>query len=186
MNILILAGDYKARQVKANEAAAGLYLELHLNSASPSATGVETWVATNASSTSKRVAAEIGRALSKRTGLILRHGGVAQVGGRAEGSVVYTAMPAVLVEIGFCSNADDLAVVKDLVDEVADALLDAVEVSLSGIELLALSVGHVGKTSNKADRGAALADRSGYEADVTLLIASRLMQMAADPTRRRN
>lgn len=183
MNILTLVGDYQYRQLTANKHKADLYLELHLNAAdTPDATGVETWIGTNGSDTSKRIATNIGCYLAARTGLALRNNGIPKVGGRAEGSVVYTAMPAALLEIGFCSNPRDLAKVQCNVNEIADCILNAIEFSIpGGINLLALSVGHVGKSGNRADRGAALVGTSGYEADITLQIASRLVNMTADP-----
>lgn len=181
MNIVLLTGDYATRQAEANRLKAAVYLELHGNSFdTPAATGIEAWVGTNASPKSQSLADKLVSRLSQSTGEWARNQGKHLVGGRANGAIVKTAMPAVLLELFFCSNPRDVAHYAAHCPLYADAILDVIEREMGPDCLVALSVGHVGKKSSPKDLGADVVDSVLSEADLTQLCALELAKMIID------
>ena len=93
-----------ARVREANSWGADLFLSLHTNAAeNPAATGSEALIYSNASTVAREVAEDILVRLNQTTGL--RNRGVIERPGLYV--LKRTAMPAVLVEMGFITNPND-------------------------------------------------------------------------------
>ena len=174
-------GEYATRQKQANKDKADLYLEQHFNSSGKGiwtkadyALGV---VATNASAISINFAKTYAKNIDAEFKEITRLGfddGV-KVGGRGDGNLKYTEMPAVVLEPMFVDDPDHVAIIKS--DEgqkrLAKVLVETIEKYCPQGGLIALSVGHKFKTINFMDRGAKL-HGGGYEADY----AEKVLQYA--------
>lgn len=113
----------------ANAAKADLFVSVHCNSAGSNAraTGMEVYHYTHASEASKRAARDIYDKLLPVCGLRGR-------GVKANNYAVLreTAMPAVLVELGFISNPSDRAKLTDFAwqDDAAQAIADGIIAAL--------------------------------------------------------
>lgn len=112
------------RALIANQAKAGLFVSVHCNSAlNTSANGVEVYVHTSRSAVSTRAARAIYDRLLPASGLRGR-------GVKPQDFAVLreTAMPAVLVELGFISNPDDRAKLINFAwqDDAARAIADGI------------------------------------------------------------
>lgn len=178
-------GDYSARQRAANANKAVAYVEHHFNSSSESAKGTEVIVGTNAGKTSlawaalyaSKVVAALGTPLRSplTKGVI-----VGGYGGRGNGNVSLTAMPAILVEPCFVSNPVESAIVRSEEGQrkLAVALADSIRTMFPDGGLIAFSVGHKGKTSNPADRGADVfgGGTEAQYAEIVLLKAQKLLE----------
>ncbi|MBX3288432.1 MAG: N-acetylmuramoyl-L-alanine amidase [Acidobacteria bacterium] len=174
-------GDYKARQLAANADKALGYFEQHFNAVDdPGPKYCHAKVATNASKTSiamaewyaKRVAAEFGIPLGFDNGV--------DKGGRGNGNLIHTAMPAILLEPLFVSNPAGAALARspDGQKRLAKCLADTVRNFYPNGGKIAFSVGHKYKTSSPNDRGA-LAYGGGTEAEyaeIVLEIAKQLLE----------
>ncbi len=92
----------------ANDAKADIFISIHTNSATPTATGTETyWNATYAAGESKRLASAIQKRLIERLGTRDR--------GVKEGNfqvIRTTKMPSVLLELAFISNSTEAELMK--------------------------------------------------------------------------
>jgi N-acetylmuramoyl-L-alanine amidase len=105
-----------------------IFLSLHMNAGGPSATGVEVIVAATAATERFEQAKGIATALSAHLGLRNR-GVLADImtdNGRKKGLTVLrkTKMPAFLLELGFVTNKNDVALV---LERGADAILAAID-----------------------------------------------------------
>lgn len=151
-------GDYPVRQRAANADGAVCYIEHHFNSGPPAANYTCVIVGTNASRTSKAWAATYAEGIAARFGLKKANGTgivVGGYGGRGNGNLIHTAMPAILVEPMFASNPDAAKIIRSETgqDELAANLADSITATFPAGGRVAFSVGHKYKTSNPRDRG---------------------------------
>ena len=125
-----LANDYWLRKSKPKS----MFISLHANAfSSDTARGTETYIAKNASTTSKNFA----KVLNDNIVSTMRKidSSAKDRGVKTENfTVIYKAsMPSVLVEYGFYSNLDDLKILKNNKDELVEATVKAI-CSYFGIE----------------------------------------------------
>ncbi len=177
-SVLRVTGDYRDRQAAANAAGAKLYLEQHVNSSAKDypdyALGV---VATNASQTSIAMA----RWYAARAGTRFDVGGPddadvgygngVRIGGNGNANLYYTDAPAAILEPWFASNPAQARMMATVagVEAGAKLLAELVREFLPEGGLVALSVGHIGKTSAPRDRGAKIVT-GGWEADWSMAV----------------
>ncbi len=117
--------ELKARVALANEWPAEVYISVHGNSAENAAAhGTETYHSRNASSASRRMAANVHEEMVSATGF--RDRGVKAANFHV---IKNTHMPAILVETGFVSNAveEGHLVDPDMQDKMAQAITNGVE-----------------------------------------------------------
>ena len=118
-----LANDYWIKNSKPK----AMFISLHANAYSnESARGTETYIANNASNTSKNFAKVLNDNIvkaMKELDINAKDRGV-----KSENfTVIYKAsMPSVLVEYGFYSNLDDLKILKNNQDELVEATVKAI------------------------------------------------------------
>ncbi|MCD8008606.1 MAG: N-acetylmuramoyl-L-alanine amidase, partial [Clostridiales bacterium] len=124
----------------ANQANADYFISIHRNYASGIANGVEVWKSTNASDASVYLADAVSAAL-EAVG-VSRNRGV-HTGSQGSEYSDYqvlreTAMPGVLIEMGFVENSDDNWYFDTYLEEYAQAItqsvLDTYEASLEGFD----------------------------------------------------
>ena len=118
-----LANDYWLRNSKPKS----IFISLHANAFSnESARGTETYIAKNASATSKNFA----KVLNDNIVKVMKEldSATKDRGVKSENfTVIYKAsMPSVLVEFGFYSNLDDLKILKNNKDELVEATVKAI------------------------------------------------------------
>ena len=118
-----LANDYWLRNSKPK----AIFISLHANAYSDvKARGTETYIAKNASTTSKNFA----KVLNDNIVKVMKELDVnaKDRGVKSENfTVIYKAsMPSVLVEYGFYSNLDDLKILKNNKDELVEATVKAI------------------------------------------------------------
>jgi len=182
-------GDYPARQQAANQDQCVAYIEHHFNSTAGTGGNYAcVVVGSNASNTSKNWARWYARAVADSFGIGL--GGeqgvlVGGFNGRGDGNVKFTNMPAILVEPLFASNPDHAAWIKSDAgqERLAKILADSIQRCFPTGGRVAFSVGHRYKTSNPADRGAAVYG-GGTEADyaeIVLQKAQSILEGIAQP-----
>lgn len=152
------SGDYPARQQKANADKAICYIEQHFNSVeNKSANYAHAKVATNAGKTSKGMASTYAHLVAKKFNIALGFApdGV-DAGGRGNGNLKYTNMPAILLEPLFISNPAQALIVKSEEGQkkLAEAIAETVKQYFPNGGLVAFSIGHKGKTSSPKDMGA--------------------------------
>lgn len=160
-NVRFFWGDYSDRQNAANAAKAVCYVEQHFNSATPAATGVEVIVGKNASKKSKDWAALYAEKVSKEFLIPVRSPETKGVivggrGGRGDGNIRLTNMPAILLEPCFVSNPKEALIVRSTSGQKAlgKILAETIQTMFPDGGTIAFSVGHKGKESNPHDRGA--------------------------------
>ena len=125
-----LANDYWLRNSKPKS----MFISLHANAfSSSSARGTETYIAKNASSTSKNFAKVLNDNIFKTMKSL--DANAKDRGVKSENfTVIYKAsMPSVLVEYAFYSNLDDLKILKNNRSELVEATVKAI-CSYFGIE----------------------------------------------------
>lgn len=158
----VFTGDYSDRQRAANEAGAVCYFEQHLNSTTGSLASYGlALVASNYSNTSWAWGAMyrsiVDGAYARRAGM--GRVTVANQGDRGYGNLYLTEMPAIIGEAGFVSSP---AFVQWLNEGGVDVCAMAAALSIRAMfpagGLVALSIGHVGKTSAPDDKGATAVD----------------------------
>ena len=190
-NVHIVTGEYRDRQIEANNRKADLYLEQHINSSiseSPDyGLGV---VATNASKRSEEIAAWY----AKEAGIRFDVGGPldhdigydtgVRVGGRGNNNLAYTNMPAVILEPWFASNPTQAAKMNTSDGTLAGAqlLVDLVKQFFPEGGIIALSIGHEGKPSAPNDQGAPIVG-GGWESEWSFQVvhkASKLLNTHAN------
>ena len=178
------SGDYKERQLAANKDNAICYVEHHFNSTSKKVQTTADYavviVGRNASQTSIKWAKKYSKAIDKEFDEITRIGGVDGVliggyGGRGDGNIRHTAMPAILLEPMFCNDPDHAKVIKskDGQERLAKVLVQTIQEIFPKGGLIAFSVGHLGKRSSPNDKGAAIYG-GGWEGDY----AEKVLNMA--------
>ena len=117
--------ELRARVALANEWPAEVYVSVHSNSAeNADAHGTETYHSRNASSASRRMAANVHEEMVGATGF--RDRGVKAANFHV---IKNTHMPAILVETGFISNAveEGHLIDPDMQDKMAQAITNGVE-----------------------------------------------------------
>ena len=118
-----LANDYWLRNSKPKS----MFVSLHANAFSnESARGTETYIAKNASTTSKNFAKVLNDSIVKAMKEL--DPSSKDRGVKSENfTVIYkAAMPSVLVEYGFYSNLDDLKILKNNINELVEATVKAI------------------------------------------------------------
>lgn len=174
-------GDYSARQRTANADGCAAYIEHHFNSsAGTPGNYAAVIVGANASNTSKNWARWYAQTVANAFGIGL--GGeqgvvVGGFGGRGDGNVKLTKMPAILVEPLFANNPAHADWIRGKAgqERLARILADSIQRCFPDGGLIGFSVGHKYKTSSPGDRGAAVYG-GGTEADC----AESVLRMAAE------
>ena len=118
-----LANDYWLKNNKCKS----IFISIHANSFSnSSARGTETYIASNASTTSKNFAKVLNDNIAKTMKEL--DPASEDRGVKTENfTVIYKAsMPSVLIEYGFYSNLDDLKILKNNKDELVEATVKAI------------------------------------------------------------
>jgi hypothetical protein len=186
--IRIFTGTYAERQEAANEWPATVYIEIHANSVDNSDVDYAmTVVASNHSNTSYRLA----QFYAEQFGAAYDVGGDddtdigyedgVRVGGRGDGNLRRTDMPAVLLEPGFGSNPAQARLM-----ETDRGLDTAARIILAGVERfwpdgakVALSIGHKGSKPGRNDMGARWrGTRFAWEAEWAEAVANRVVSIA--------
>lgn len=173
-------GDYSVRQRAANADGCKAYVEHHFNSSAGTAGNyAAVIVGANASNTSKNWARWYAQAVASSFGIGLGgdHGVVVGgYGGRGDGNVKLTDMPAILVEPLFANNPAHAEWIRSAAgqERLARILADSIQRCFPNGGLIGFSVGHKYKTSSPNDRGAAVYG-GGTEADC----AETVLQKAA-------
>lgn len=157
--VIWVKGDYRDRQLMANEAGADLYLEQHLNATTDDTTNYPLAVlASNASMRSQEIADAYVKAVEKEFGFGPRRVKMDRPtsdDGHGHWNLYYTRMPAVLLEPLFItSRQGQYVLAANGVERLADVLVAVIREYLPNGGKVAFSVGHKYKTSNPDDRGA--------------------------------
>ncbi|MCD8509538.1 MAG: N-acetylmuramoyl-L-alanine amidase [Bacillus sp. (in: Bacteria)] len=107
----------------ANGSNAHIFVSLHMNSFMlPTASGVEMFYdRTNSGAGSKKLAESLQREMVNRVGM--RNRGVIE---RNLEVIRFTRMPAVLAELGFMTNPNDMEVLRNGQDQIVDALAEGI------------------------------------------------------------
>lgn len=162
-------GDYSKRQRDANADKAVAYVEHHFNSFTSTSNYAVVITGSNASTTSKNWGRWYATEVAEQFGIPV--GGdngikVGGFGGRGDGSIKYTDMPAVLLEPLFASNPRHADIIRSESGQsaLAQILVESIRRFFPDGGLIAFSVGHKYKDSSPEDRGAILAG-GGNEAD---------------------
>lgn len=162
-------GDYGPRQRAANRDGAICYVEQHFNSTDSASVNYSlSKVADNAGARSKRwgesYAAKVAEAFD------ISSSGIS-IGGRGNANLNQTEMPAILLEPFFISNSQGSAWAHSPEKQklLAEILVATIREQFPAGGLVALSIGHKGKTSSPSDRGAE-AVSGGFEADFAELV----------------
>lgn len=172
-------GDYKTRQLAANADKALLYVEQHFNAVeSPKPNYAHAKVATNGSSRSVNIARSYAKRIAKAFDIPVGFDDGVDKGGRGNGNLLHTSMPAILLEPVFISNPDGAGWVKhpDGQRKLARALVETVKEFFPKGGLIAFSVGHKYRTSKPKDRGAVVYG-GGVEADYAEIVLDLAKQM---------
>ena len=182
-------GDYFDRQKAANADKCICYIEHHFNSsAAPDPTTADyavVIVGKNASTKSIQWGKLYSRMVDEEFNEIRKVGGTDGVliggyGGRGDGNVRLTNMPAILVEPMFCNDPEHAKVIKSQEgqEKLAEILVASILTIFPNGGLVGFSIGHKYKTSNPNDRGAEIVG-GGTEADCAeqvLLAAHKLLE----------
>lgn len=180
--VKIYKGDYNSRQNQANNDKAVLYVEHHFNSSPDKKTDYAlVIVSSNASKKSRDIAKYYVDLVAKKFNLKLGDGdGVMPggYGGRGDGNLRYTDMPAILLEPIFGSNPHGASIIKSKggQESLASILADTIKKFFPAGGLIAFSVGHKYKTSEPKDRGAVLVG-GGNEADYAEIVLNRAKEI---------
>lgn len=181
--VVFYRGDYSARQRQANADHAICYVEHHFNSSVAADPTTADYSVVIVGSNASRTSIEWGRSYSKLVDQefdeIKRVGGVDGVliggyGGRGDGNISDTKMPAILVEPMFCNDPEHAEVIrsKDGQERLAKVLVYSIRKTFPKGGKVGFSVGHKYKKSNPQDRGAALFG-GGTEADYAEIVLTR-------------
>lgn len=183
-------GDYPARQKAANADNAICYVEHHFNSVAIENPTTADYAVTIVGKNASQKSIDWGRLYAKTIDSefleVKRIGGVDGIliggyGGRGDGNIKLTNMPAILVEPMFCSNPIQAPIIRspEGQERLAQVLAYTIEVMFPKGGLVAFSVGHKYKTSQPNDRGAEVLG-GGMEADYAeqvLLEAKHLLEL---------
>lgn len=184
-SVIFYWGDYKERQESANEDGVICYIEQHFNaSASPHPNYAMAIVGSNASQQSLAMAKFYADECDRLFGLgKFGEDGVSLGGfnGRGDGNLVYTDMPAVLLEPMFCSNPEAAVTIKSTQgqEDLASIIVACIKKFFPDGGKVGFSVGHKGKTSNPADMGAVVY-RGGTEAEYAEIVLDKAAEMLMD------
>lgn len=178
-------GSYYDRQIQANAWEADLYLELHANSVAASDVDYAICVvASNHSQRSYDLAVWYALAFGKLfdvgddTDHDIGYEDGVRVGGRGNGNLRHTNMPAVLLEPGFASNPVQARMME--ADSGIAAAASTILRGAAGYSKIALSVGHKGKP-NSGDMGAPwTGDRFQWEAEWAEAVVDMVESLARD------
>lgn len=179
--IVRVTGDYRARQVAANNASAALYLEAHYNS-TPGAQGTEVLVTDSSGPLTRLMARQMAGNIAQAFALKLRaESGVKVLSSkdRGYGNLAHAKAPALLIEPWFIDDAAWADRAETEAARVARCLYSVIAQHVPAGSTIALSLGHRGKTSDPHDRGA----RGGngkWEADMAKLYLDALAQQLSD------
>lgn len=153
--------DYRDRQLYANEKGADCYIELHFNAKKYDRPGTDdnpasVLVASNASHTSKSMAASLALKVSKEWGWPSRGMDMIGSGRRGYYNLVYTKMPAILTELLFLSDLHqaNVALSDKGQQHLARLVVQTIKEHFPNGALVALSVGHLFKLTSPNDKGA--------------------------------
>lgn len=162
-------GDYKERQLSANDDGAICYAEQHFNAGAGGYALVV--VGDNASARSKNWGIAYTAAVAKEFDVKDKGIAIGGLNGRGNDNVKYTDMPAILLEPLFCDNPAHAQIIRSAVgqDALAKILADTIREAFPKGGLVAFSVGHKGKRSRPQDRGANVIG-GGSEADYAELV----------------
>lgn len=175
-------GNYSQRQAQANADHCVAYVEHHFNSSgNPDAGYAVVITGSNASQTSKDWGRWYAHAVADEFGI--KTGGddgimVGGYGGRGDGNIIKTHMPAILLEPLFVSNPQHAEWVRseDGQDRLARNLVDSIRQFFPDGGLIGFSVGHKYKSSRPDDRGAAVVG-GGTEADYAEIVLEKARQL---------
>lgn len=167
--VITPTGDYPARNRAANAAKTDLYLDFHFNAGPSVANYCMTMFLTKSSAS---IAGALSRSMASVVGL--RDMG-AKVATRGRVCIAACAMPAVILEPLFVSNPAGAAWVKNPgnLDRLADAIAATVKSYYPNGGTIAISTGHIGKTSSPNDRGAPVFG-GGTEAEYAAMLAAKV------------
>lgn len=178
-------GDYSSRQRQANTDKATCYVEHHFDAGSETANYAMSVVATNSSIKSRGWGKLYANLVNDEFQEVAKVGGASGLSiggyeGRGNYNLLYTHMPAILVEPMFASNPEHAKVIRSEEGQrrLAKVLVDSITQEFPNGGLVAFSVGHKYKTSSPLDKGAALAG-GGWEGDYSekvLLKAQELLE----------
>lgn len=172
--VKVYKGDYFERQNQANIDRAICYIEQHFNSsANPGASYAVTITGRNASKTSIEWAKWYAQAIDAEFKEVDKVAGdqgalVGGFGGRGDGNICKTKMPAILLEPLFCNNPSHAAIMtsEEGQKRLAKVLVESIKRFFPNGGLVAFSIGHKYKRSSPNDRGAVVAGFAGFtEAD---------------------
>ena len=181
-------GEYMDRQLAANADGAVAYVEHHFNSSASATSGYcVAIVGSNASQTSRNwgiwyasaISEEFATNMGGETGIV-----VGGYGGRGDGNIKYTTMPAVLLEPLFASNPYQAEIIRSEngQNRLAQVLVESIRHFFPKGGLIAFSVGHKYRKTRPTDRGADV-DGGGSEADYAemVLIKAQALLTATVP-----
>jgi hypothetical protein len=178
-----LKGSYAGRQVTANKAKCAVYVEQHLNALEVDREGSKdnpsmVLVASNASAASIALAGMYSEQVAKAFGTPNLGCRKLQKKDRGFYNLVYTHMPAVLLEPLFCSEKEH---VKALLEGQGVAMLssilaDCLRAALPSGGLLGFSCGHGAK---QGDKGAPLKNAAGEIVAWEAELCQRILEGAA-------
>jgi hypothetical protein len=162
----------------ANEDNAICYVEQHFNSAGPTANYSCVIVGSNASERSKNWGTLYSRLVSEAFQVPDRGIVIGGFNGRGDANLRHTAMPAILLEPLFASNPEHAHIIRSSVGQetLAQILVTSIRRIFPDGGLVAMSIGHKGKTSRPNDRGAAVVG-GGFEADYAEIVLKLAEQM---------
>lgn len=164
-------GSYAFRQGSANADKCVCYVEHHFNaSITQSANYSLVVVGSNASRTSKEWGKYYANSVAKQFDIKSYNNGegiiVGGFGGRGDGNIRSTNMPAILLEPMFCTNPQAASIIKSEEGQkiLATILIDSITTFFPQGGLVGFSIGHKGNTARPGDLGAAIYG-GGWEAD---------------------
>lgn len=170
-------GDYSERQAAANKDKAICYVEQHFNgSSSASANYALVVVASNAGETSKSWGRQYSQVAAREFGIPDNGVSVGGYLGRGNANLMYTNMPAILLEPFFITNksGSKWANSESGRQKLAEILVESIRAQFPLGGLVAFSVGHKYKKSSPNDRGVQSVD-GPMEAD----LAEKVLEIAA-------
>jgi hypothetical protein len=171
-------GDYRWRQKQANRDRCVGYVEQHFNGAANRRAGYAVVIVGYRSSQTSRnwgrwyaqqIGKEFGVPVGGQNGILI--GGY---GGRGNGNVKHTRMPAILLEPLFGSNPQHAEIIRssDGQNKLAKILADSIIEAFPKGGTIGFSVGHKYKTSRPWDRGVPIYG-GGTEADYAEIVMEK-------------
>jgi len=177
-DVVFYRGDYLWRQRQANRGNCAAYVEQHFNSvANHKANYTVVITGYLASQTSKKWGRWYANRVSQAFDIPLGGNGgilVGGYGGRGNGNLKHTRMPAILLESLFVSNPQQAEWVRSAEgqDKLANILAESIIAFFPDGSRIGFSVGHKYKTSRPKDRGAAVYG-GGTEAEFAEIVLKK-------------